>query len=97
MHGSDEGADKKEQPRRPLTFAEYAQEFLRRNPHYRAVYCKVAPTLDRREPEREVMARRWGLGFPLSARQVGDRGARLLAAIALRDHHHSRRRPFTRC
>ena len=95
MHGSDEGADKKEQPRRPLSFAEYAQEFLRRNPRYRAAYRNIAPTLDRSEPEREVMARRWGLGFPLPARQAGDRGACLLAAIALRDHRHSRYRPFT--
>jgi hypothetical protein len=89
MHGSDEGADKQEQSRRPLTFAEYAQEFLRRNPRYRAAYRKIAPTLGRGEPEMEVIARRWGLGFPGPARQAGDRGARLLAAIALRHHRHS--------
>src|SRR5690606_9392585 len=90
MQGSDKSSDTKDPHPRPLTCAEYAQEFLRRNPRYRAVYRKVARTLDQTAPEQEVMARRWGLSFPVSARQAGDGGARALASIRLPGHHHPR-------
>jgi len=44
----------------------FAQEFLRRNPRYRAEH-RALPILPpgHASPAREVMARRWGLSFPL--------------------------------
>ena len=90
MQGSDDGTDSKHSSHRPLTFAEYAQEFLRRNPRYRAAYRRIAHGLDRSTQEQEVMARRWGLSFPLPPRQAGDRSARALATVRLRDDRHSR-------
>lgn len=52
-----------------LDFAGFAQEFLRRNPSYRAEYRAQmeCDTLENAEAGQEVMARRWGLCFPLCA------------------------------
>lgn len=88
MQGSDNSTDKTGQSHRPLTFAEYAQEFLRRNPRYRAAYRQVARVPDRTAPEQEVMGLRWGLRFPLPSRQASDGRACTLASIGLPDHRH---------
>lgn len=53
--------------RRLLDRAGFAQEFLRRNPRYRADWEKVGPMREGSVQEQEVMARRWGLSFPLRA------------------------------
>ena len=46
---------------------DFAQEFLRRNPQYRAEYRAVMKSGRSRDLEREEeMARRWGLSFSLS-------------------------------
>lgn len=54
--------------RHALDFPGFAQEFLRRNPRYRAEYRAVMKTGRSRDLEREEeMARRWGLSFSLFA------------------------------
>jgi hypothetical protein len=47
----------------------FAQEFLRRNPRYRVDHRKVTRLAAREggTRAREVMARPWGLSFPLPA------------------------------
>lgn len=56
-----------------LDFAGFAQEFLRRNPSYRAEYraLMARDTLENAEVGQEVMARRWGLCFSLCAGKTG--------------------------
>ena len=51
--------------RRDLDFPGFAQEFLRRNPAYRADYKAVMSGPLAEPASEEVMARRWGLCFPL--------------------------------
>ena len=56
---------------------DFAQEFLRRDPDYRSDYQLTkarisAEHLDEHD-EMEVLARRWGMGFPLCARCAGPR------------------------
>ena len=53
--------------RRLLDRPGFAQEFLRRNPRYRSDYRNLMGARRGSTPEREVMARRWGLCFPLLA------------------------------
>lgn len=53
--------------RRLLDRPGFAQEFLRRNPRYRSDYRNVMRARRGSTAEREVMARRWGLSFPLRA------------------------------
>lgn len=54
--------------RNTLDFPGFAQEFLRRNPRYRAEYRAVMKTGRSRDLEREEeMARRWGLSFSMRA------------------------------
>lgn len=53
--------------RRLLDRAGFAQEFLRRNPLYRADWEKVRRMREGSAQEQEVMARRWGLTFPMRA------------------------------
>ena len=53
--------------RRLLDKPGFAQEFLRRNPRYRSDYQNVMRTRQGSTEEQEVMARRWGLAFPLRA------------------------------
>lgn len=56
-----------------LDFPGFAQEFLRRNPLYRADYHKVmSGNHARAEQEQEDMARRWGLSFSLFALHSSD-------------------------
>lgn len=65
MQGSDKDVDKKDTHLRLLSFADYAQEFLRRNPRYRSAYRRAARTPGSSALEREVMAHSWGLCFPV--------------------------------
>lgn len=59
-------------PRAPLDFPGFAQEFLRRNPAYVGDYDKMMSGARRGDAAaREVMARRWGLCFPMSAGLLG--------------------------
>ncbi len=52
--------------RQLLDLPGFAQEFLRRNPRYRAEHRALAILpAGHAPPAREVMARRWGLSFPL--------------------------------
>jgi hypothetical protein len=53
--------------RRLLDKPGFAQEFLRRNPRYRSDYRNVMRVKRGSTEEQEVMARRWGLAFPLRA------------------------------
>ncbi|EZP68890.1 hypothetical protein BV96_04124 [Sphingomonas paucimobilis] len=53
--------------RRLLDKPGFAQEFLRRNPRYRSDYRNVMRARRGSTVEQEVMARRWGLAFPLRA------------------------------
>lgn len=59
--------------RQALDFAGFAQEFLRRNPTYRSQYETMmrGPEGDRTTPERETMARYWGLDFPMCPGPIG--------------------------
>lgn len=52
---------------RNLGFAGFAQEFLRRNPDYAADFARAKAKIkdDAATSAPEVMARRWGLCFPL--------------------------------
>ena len=53
--------------RHALDFPGFAQEFLRRNPQYRAEYRAVMKSGRSRDLQREEeMALRWGLSFSLS-------------------------------
>ncbi|KGB55980.1 hypothetical protein FG91_00864 [Sphingopyxis sp. LC81] len=54
--------------RAPLDFPGFAQEFLRRNPAYSQDHDRVMSGARRGDAAaREVVARRWGLCFPLLA------------------------------
>lgn len=78
--------------RRPrnLDFAGFAQEFLRRNPDYAADYAKMTERTERGAPTsaREVMASRWGLGFPVRAghSRIGRAGDLGCHGLGLRSH-----------
>lgn len=66
-----------------LDFPGFAQEFLRRNPAYRADYLRsVSPPLAGAPPE-EGMARRWGLTFPGRSFAHRCRGTGALGGIPL--------------
>jgi len=55
-----------------LDFPGFAQEFLRRNPRYRAEYRDLMTAGRNRKPVRqEEMARRWGLSFSLCTAPSG--------------------------
>jgi hypothetical protein len=74
-------------------FADCAQEFVRRSPDYRRDYDLVkahiaAGGLDEGH-EMEVLARRWGMIFPLCPRGDGKRRTRALDARIIAVHHHS--------
>ncbi|WP_367348029.1 transcriptional regulator domain-containing protein [Sphingobium yanoikuyae] len=67
--------------RQQLDLPGFAQEFLRRNLRYRAEYHALAILPAGQAPSaREVMARRWGLSFPLCPRHVCRSAARALAS-----------------
>lgn len=75
-----------------LDLAGFAQEFLRRNPRYRSDYRKVAPVPPDRDPAmaQEVMARHWGLAFPVLTRCICGGYTGVVASVALADHRHHR-------
>lgn len=64
--------------------ADFAQEFLCRNPDYRSDYSDVQQRVAARstscQKEMEGLARRWGLSFPLRARRRRDPSPRALVA-----------------
>lgn len=55
---------------RHLDFPGFAQEFLRRNPAYRADYRQIsgATGWPGSSSDKEIMALRWGLSFPVRSR-----------------------------
>lgn len=66
--------------------ADFAQEFLRRNPAYQREYSDAqdrieADALDSNN-EMEGLARRWGMTFPMSAGCRSARCARALGTVA---------------
>jgi hypothetical protein len=82
-NGRETDADR----RADLDFAGFAQEFLRRNPEYVRDYRIIqgAP------PDgQEVMARKWGLCFPVSARSPARHCAGAVARHPVSRHRHSR-------
>lgn len=86
---SEEGAMRSVEPSarypRLLDYAEFAQEFLRRNPRYRAEFevAMRAPPGPAGDRVREEMARPWGLAFPVPARARRDYRARALADLGI--------------
>ena len=74
-------------------YADCAQEFVRRSPDYRRDYEQVktriaAGGLNERH-EWEVLARRWGMIFPLRPRREGQRRTRNLGTIRVADDCNS--------
>lgn len=61
-----ESADR-EHARHHRDFPGFAQEFLRRNPDYNSDYRRLCGNNPSEETsvEKEMMALRWGLGFPV--------------------------------
>ncbi|MXP30168.1 hypothetical protein GRI58_15265 [Porphyrobacter algicida] len=57
-------------------YADFAQEFLRRNPVYQRDHAdtkaRIADAPDTAKEEQEGLARRWGLCFPLRSRSIAD-------------------------
>lgn len=78
----------------PLDLPGFAQEFLRRNPRYRADHHTVMrlSTREGATQAREVMARKWGLSFPLCARRIRRHPSRALARHRSSLHGHPRPR-----
>lgn len=72
-------------------YADFAQEFLRRNEDYGADYAATERRIATRpgiaKSEREGLARRWGLSFPRAARRTSRRRPGALVAAAPRHHH----------
>lgn len=65
-------------------YADFAQEFLRRNPNYcreyHALMRRIAAGRIEGPPALEAFARSWGLSFPLHPGPFGGRGAGALVA-----------------
>lgn len=63
-------------------FADFAQEFLRRDPNYQADHAatqlRIAADPTLAANEQEGFARRWGLSFPLRTRRRSARNASTL-------------------
>lgn len=75
-------------PPRALDFAEFAQEFLRRNPLYRAQFravMSIAPG-PAGDLAREEMARSWGLAFPVPPGARRRQRARAVVGVGGADH-----------
>ncbi|MCW2387132.1 hypothetical protein M2333_000178 [Sphingobium sp. B11D3B] len=56
--------------RRLLDRPGFAQEFLRRNPLYRAHHQTIMRAGKGATQDQEVMARRWGLSFPMPTGRI---------------------------
>lgn len=73
-------------------YADFAQEFLRRNDHYGKDHSETERRIAKRpasaKNEREGLAGRWGLSFPCPARFTTRRSPGALVARPPR-HHHS--------
>jgi hypothetical protein len=72
-------------------YADFAQEFLRRNEHYGQDHSATLRRIERRpgniRQEQEGLARRWGLSFPFSARRIARRRPGALVARTARHHN----------
>jgi Family of unknown function (DUF6499) len=72
-------------------YADFAQEFLRRNEGYGddhgATERRIAKRPASAISEREGLAGRWGLSFPCPARRTARRSPGALVARAPRHHH----------
>ncbi len=81
-----------------LDYADFAQEFLRRNPKYCREYYDLEGRIDvnglDRQAEMENLAQRWGLSFPVRPRPCARRGPGNLGAEP--DDHHGRPRRRSR-
>ena len=81
-----------------LDYADFAQEFLRRNPKYCREYYELEGRIDvnglDRQAEMENLAQRWGLSFPVRPRPCARRGPGNLGAEP--DDHHGRPRRRSR-
>lgn len=64
-------------------YADFAQEFLRRNARYRQDHAlseqRVAARPEVAQDEQEGLARRWGLSFPLRSGRFARRRTSVLA------------------
>jgi hypothetical protein len=74
-------------------YADFAQEFLRRNADYgrdhRATQRRIGRRPANTQDEQEGLARRWGLSFPFPARRKSRYRSRALVAAAS-GHDHPR-------
>ena len=74
-------------------YADCAQEFVRRSPDYRRDYEQVEARIAagglNKKNEWEVLARRWGMIFPLCPRCHGKGCTRALGTGLVADDHHS--------
>lgn len=72
-------------------YADFAQEFLRRNDGYGEDHGATERRILKRpanaKNEREGLARRWGLSFPCPARRTTRRSPGALVARAPGHHH----------
>lgn len=79
-----------------LDYADFAQEFLRRNPQYCAEYHdlvrRIAVEDLHERAEMEVLARRWGLRFPLRPGPLCNASTRIMVTRAFSSDRRSRRR-----
>ena len=75
--------------------ADFAQEFLRRNPDYQHDFAateeRIAAQPSRADQEREGLAGRWGLSFPLRPKPASNMQSGYLGSQPERRHGHSRR------
>ncbi|MDB5575374.1 MAG: hypothetical protein JWR80_550 [Bradyrhizobium sp.] len=76
-----------------LDYADFAQEFLRRNPEYCREYhelmARIAAGGVDAEAELAVLARRWGLSCPLYPRPPGRSSTGVVGAGIVRGDSHS--------
>jgi hypothetical protein len=74
-------------------YADCAQEFVRRSPDYRLDYertkARIAGGGVNEGHELEVLARRWGMIFPVCPRRNGKRRARNLGTSRVADDCNS--------
>lgn len=82
-------------------YADCAQEFVRRSPDYRRDYdlvkTRIAAGGLNEGHELEVLARRWGMIFPVCPRRDGNRRARTLGTSRVADDCNTRKRTTEFC